>query len=142
MSALISAEIVAGALILLALGTLAFIFLRRRMLAKDLPLMLCAVRRNGKTHWRLGLVRFGSGTLAWFSLVGPSMRAKRTWDRPRLDVGPPRPVREPIAGLPDAVGMRCHHDGEDFELAMMPAAYMAMRSWLESAPPGFNVNVA
>ena len=30
----------------------------------------------------------------------------------------------------------------DYQLAMSPAAYTALRAWLESSPPGFNVNVA
>jgi len=47
-----------------------------------------------------------------------------------------------IAGLPEAVEVTCHYAEDTFQLALSPAAYTAMRSWLESAPPGFNVNVA
>ncbi len=142
MSALVSAEIVAGTLILLAVAALGFIFLRRRVLGKGSLLMLCAMRPPGRDHWRLGLLRFGGSTLRWFTLVGPSMRAQHTWERPRLDLDAPQPVAEPIAGLPDAVAVRCHHGDDDFELALAPDGYTVMRSWLESSPPGFNVNVA
>ncbi len=142
MSPLISAEIVVGTLLLLALATLSFIYFRRRALSKDSPLMLCALRTDAHGHWRLGLLRFGGSSLKWFTLIGPSMRPKRTWQRPHLDLESPQPAREVIAGLPDAVTVECHHGGDDFELALAPSSYTAMRSWLESAPPGFNVNVA
>jgi hypothetical protein len=40
------------------------------------------------------------------------------------------------------VTVECHDGTDVFSLALAPAAYTAMRSWLESSPPGFNVNVA
>lgn len=182
MSPVISAEVVAGTLILAVLLVLTFIFVRRRLLASGAPLMLCALQPHGRTQFRLGLLRFSGSTLEWFSLVGPSMRPARSWQRPRLELEAPRGPAEVVAGLPDALTVRCHYDtsgdrltggsrsraseraaeheadaaeadlpqvegpadrGTDtFELAMAPAAYTAMRSWLESSPPGFNVNVA
>ena len=182
MSPVISAEVVAGTLILAVLLALTFIFVRRRLLASGAPLMLCALQPHGRTQFRLGLLRFSGSTLEWFSLIGPSMRPARSWERPRLELDAPRGPIEVVAGLPDALTVRCHYDtSEDsrtggsrnrvadrapereadgvepgplgaegpgdratdtFELALAPAAYTAMRSWLESSPPGFNVNVA
>ena len=142
MSVLISAEIVAGVLVLLVVLALVYIYVCRRLLSSGAPLMLCALRAPGRSSHKLGLLRFSGGTLEWFTLVGPSPRPARTWERPRLELGPPRPPKAPISGLPEAVSVECHYAGEVFELALAPAAYTAMRSWLESSPPGFNVNVA
>ena len=44
--------------------------------------------------------------------------------------------------LPEAVTVDCRYGTDSFSLALAPSAYTAMRSWLESSPPGFNVNVA
>jgi hypothetical protein len=142
MSLLISAEIVAAVLIVLALTALLYIFVRRRLLSSGAPLMLCALQPHGRSGYRLGLLRYSGSTLEWFTLVGPSPRPARTWERPRLELGPPRQPHAPISGLPEAVTVACRHGEDEFEIALAPAAYTAMRSWLESSPPGFNVNVA
>ncbi len=142
MSPVISAEIVAGALILLAVVALTYIFVRRRLLASGAPLMLCALQLHGRSPYRLGLLRFSGSTLEWFTLIGPSPRPARTWERPRLELGPPGRPATAIAGIPEAVTVEGHYDDDTFSMALAPAAYTAMRSWLESSPPGFNVNVA
>ena len=141
MSPLVTAEIVAGMLVLLAVSVLAFIFIRRRTLAAGRPLMVAAVRHAGHGY-RLGLLRFGGGRLQWFSLVGPSMRPRREWERVRLQLDAPSAPHEVVSGMPDAVEVTCHYAGDTFQLALAPTSYTAVRSWLESAPPGFNVNVA
>ncbi|GAA4719258.1 DUF2550 domain-containing protein [Pedococcus ginsenosidimutans] len=135
-------EIIVGALALLAVLALAYIFVRRRLLSSGAPLMLCALRAQDRSSYRLGLLRFSGGTLEWYTLIGPSPRPVRTWERPRLELGPPQTSQEAIAGLPEAVTVACRYDGDEFRIALAPAAYTAMRSWLESSPPGFNVNVA
>jgi len=80
MSPVVSAEIVAGALILLALFALTYIFVRRRLLASGAPLMLCALQPHGRSQYRLGLLRFSGSSLDWFTLIGPSPRPARTWE--------------------------------------------------------------
>ena len=142
MSLVISAEIVAGVLVLLVVLVLLYIFVRRRLLSSGAPLMLCALQPHGRSQYRLGLLRYSGGTLEWFTLVGPSPRPARVWERPRLELGPPRTPQTPIAGLPEAVTVACRYGADRFDLALAPAAYTALRSWLESSPPGFNVNVA
>jgi hypothetical protein len=143
MAPVISAEIVAGTLIVCALAALTFIFVRRRVLASGAPLMLCALQPQGRSHYRLGLLRLAGSTLEWFTLVGPSLRPSRSWQRASLDLDAPQASTEPVAGLPpEAVTVQCHDGKDSFALALAPSAYTAMRSWLESSPPGFNVNVA
>ena len=63
MSPLVTAEIVAATLVLLALAALAYIFVRRRLLASGSPLMLCALRAHGAHGYRLGLMRFAGASL-------------------------------------------------------------------------------
>lgn len=142
MSPLVTAEIVAGTLVLLAVMGLAFIFVRRRLLAAGSPLMLCALRERGSTGFRLGLARFAGQRLEWFTLIGPSLRPRRAWERCRLELEAPSAPHEVLAGLPDGVTVTCHHGTDSFVLGLAPGSYTAVRSWLESAPPGFNVNVA
>lgn len=142
MSPVVLFEIIVGTLALLAVLALAYIFVRRRLLSSGAPLMLCALQLPGRSSYRLGLLRFSGSTVEWFTLIGPSPRPQRSWDRPRLELGPPEPAEVAVSGLPDAVTAQCHHGGEQFRIALAPPAYTAMRSWLESSPPGFNVNVA
>jgi hypothetical protein len=142
MSPVISAEIVVGTLVLCVIVALTFIFIRRRVLASGAPLLLCALQPRGRSQYRLGLLRLAGSTLEWFTLVGPSLRPSRSWQRARLDLDAPQTSTEPLAGLPEAVTVQCHDGTDTFRLALAPAAYTAMRSWLESSPPGFNVNVA
>ena len=142
MSPLISVEVVVGVLAALVVLALAFIFVRRRLLASGAPLMLCALQPHGRGQFRLGLLRLAGSTLEWFTVTGPSLRPSRSWERARLELESPHLSESPIAGLPESVEVRCHYGTESFALALAPAAYTAMRSWLESSPPGFNVNVA
>ena len=142
MSPVVSAEIVAGALILLALFALTYIFVRRRLLSSGAPLMLCALQPHGRSQYRLGLLRF-SGQLAGVVHPDRALAARRPHlGAPRLELGPPNQPETTIAGLPEAVTVDCHYGSDTFALALAPAGYTAMRSWLESSPPGFNVNVA
>jgi hypothetical protein len=143
MSPLTTAEAVVTALLVLLAAGLLFVYIRRRAIAGGKPLMLCALLVPGAARWRLGLLRFGPGTLDWFSVAGPSLRPVRTWQRPLLDLGAPEPIRQVVPGLPDtAVAVPARYSGQTFGLALAPSAYTAMRSWLESAPPGFNAHVA
>jgi hypothetical protein len=142
MSPVVSAEIVAGTLVLLALCALAQVYLRRRVIAAGSPLMLCAVRGHGAHQYRLGLLRFADSRLDWFTLLGFGVRPQRSWQRARLDIGAPSAPHDVLPGLPSAVEVECRYGTDTFSVALTPAAYTAVRSWAESAPPGYNVNVA
>lgn len=143
-SVLVSTEIVIGTLLVVALAVLATTYLRRRYIAKGLPLTLCGVRHRETDRWRLGLIRFGDNALEWYSLGGVSVRPKHRWLRQRLLLDVPEPLTggDAIAVLPDASRVPCSDGDSDFELALQGPAYTALRSWQEAAPPGYNVNVA
>ena len=142
MSPVVSAEIVAGALILLARPG-ADLHLRPPAAAR-LRSAAHALRAPAPRSVPVppGAAAFSGSTLEWFTLIGPSPAP-----RPHLGAAAarPRPAQvagDRIAGLPEAVTVDCHYGTDTFALALAPSAYTAMRSWLESSPPGFNVNVA
>lgn len=142
MSMLSSAEAVIGMLVALVVLAFCFVYARRRRIASGGPLMVCALRTPTEPRWRLGLLRLTGSNLDWFSVVGPSIRPEFSWLRDELDFAAPGPVRETIPGLPDPVAVTGTAAGAALELAMPPSGGTALRAWLESSPPGHNVNVA
>ncbi|GAA5027817.1 DUF2550 domain-containing protein [Terrabacter aeriphilus] len=141
---LVSTEIVIGTLIVVAVVVLATTYLRRRYIAKGLPLTLCGLRAAGTDRWRLGLIRFGDNALEWYTLGGVSVRPRHRWLRQRLLLEAPERLEgsDSIPLLPDASRVPCSDGETRFELALQGPAYTALRSWQEAAPPGYNVNVA
>lgn len=144
LTALVSIEIVVGSLLVLVALVLATTFLRRRYIARGLPLTLCGLREAPGGRWRLGHIRFGDNALEWYSLGGVSLRPRHCWDRQSLMLNVPKNLAagDAIAVLPDARGVSASDGNDDFELALQNPAYTALRSWQEAAPPGYNVNVA
>lgn len=143
-TALVSAEIVVGLPILLALVALTATYARRRTIARSRLLVLCGWRADRNASWRLGLMRLGSTRLDWFTLLGLSTRPRHRWDRVRLQLEAPMESRrsDRIDLIPDAAPVRCTYGEGQFELALPQSAYTALRSWSEAAPPGSTANVA
>ena len=143
-SALVSTEIVVGTLLVIVAAVLAVTYLRRRYIAGGLPLTLCGLRDNSGDRWRVGLLRLGDGALEWYSLGGLSLRARRRWQRQTLLLEAPTVLGrgDSPSLLPGASGVACTDGEQAFQLALQRPDYMAVRSWQEAAPPGYNVNVA
>ena len=143
-TALFSTEIVIGTLLVVAVVVLATTFLRRRYIAKGLPLTLCGLRRSDTDRWRLGLIRFGDNALEWYTLGGVSLRPRGRWLRQRLLLDAPELLQgaDSIPLLPGASRVPCSDGDKRFQLALQGPAYTALRSWQEASPPGYNVNVA
>ncbi|MCE1179944.1 MAG: DUF2550 domain-containing protein [Micrococcales bacterium] len=145
MSPIVATEVAVGAVILLAVLVVAFVFVRRRAIQSGHILVLCAVRTPARPRWRLGYLRFGKSTLGWFSVAGPSLRPVREWPRSVVELSAPQPLEEPVPGLADtAVRVAVDAPGAPagIELALSLNAYTALRSWTESQPPGRNIYVA
>ncbi len=142
--ALVSVEIVVGVLVGVVCVALAGVFIRRRVIAGGTLLTLCGLRPAEGGRWRLGLARFGSSRLEWFTLVGLTLRPRHSWDRGGLDLDAPLTLEglDRIDLLPEAVGVRCSYGDARFDLAVQPPAYTALRSWLEAAPPGSGADLA
>ena len=122
---------------------LVLLWLRRRSLAAHGPVCPCALRLPGSPRWRLGLLRLRSESLEWFRVSGLSTNASYSWDREGLEISTPQSGETvSIPGLDGALLVTLSgRDGVLARLAVEPKIYPAIRSWLESAPPGHNVNV-
>ena len=143
MDALVVSEIVLALVVLVVVGALTFVWARRRFISGDgRPVMLCALRDESGSRWRLGLARLGAERFEWFSIVGPSLRPEVSWLRGEVRLGSPQPTPDVIPGLAEPVAVTGSAAGRTHEFAFVPAAYTAVRAWLESSPPGYNVNVA
>ncbi|MGB8384764.1 MAG: DUF2550 domain-containing protein [Dermatophilaceae bacterium] len=134
---LVSVELAVGILLGLGLGFIALVFLRRRTIARGRVLTMCGLRQ-ASTGWRMGLVRYGVGQLEWYALGGLTIRPKYRWEQRVLELGSPAPASlgEGLDVLSDPVAVTCRYQGSTFQLALSEAAYTALRSWLEAAPPG------
>jgi hypothetical protein len=144
-TALLSAEIAVGVLLLILATFLTATYTRRRVISRGAILFVpCGWRANRRNRWRLGHLKIGNTRLEWYSLLGISTRPKRGWDRVGVDLEAPRPRRRSdlIDFMPDAVPVPCSDHGHRFELGLSPGAYTALRSWAEAAPPGSAANVA
>lgn len=142
-SPFVAGGFVLGVLCAVVAGALLFVWARRRFIAGDgRPVMLCARRVGEDGRWRLGLARLGQDRFEWFSIVGPSFRPEVSWVRGALEFSAPVPLADPIPGLDEPVSVTGSGGGASCEFAFVPAAYTAVRAWVESSPPGFNVNVA
>jgi hypothetical protein len=141
----LTSEVIVGGCLFIAVIVLGAIFIRRRLIARGKPLIVCAVRETGADRWRLGLVRYGPTGLEWFKLAGISLRPARAWERTELQFGAGRLLEageRPEVLIAGAVKVDCTYRDARFEIALAQAQYTALRSWLEASPPGRNVNVA
>jgi hypothetical protein len=137
---------VAGACALLLLVSLVVIVLRRRKLSGRLGTFDCSLRHPeaGRRRWALGVARYEVDRLDWYRTFSFSPRPSCTFARGALDVLDRRDPAgaEVLAVQPGAMVVQCRVEREPLELAMSTDAYTGFASWLESAPPGQNVNVA
>jgi hypothetical protein len=142
---LLTGEVLVGGALFIVIAVLGAVFTRRRLIARGNPLTVCALREPGDRRWRFGLARYGPTGLEWFTLAGLSLRPARHWERTLLDIGAGQPLaagERPEILITAAMKADCHYRQTRFEIALARAPYTALRSWLEAAPPGHNVNVA
>ena len=142
---LLPLEILGGLLALLVLALL-LVIVRRRTLVRRVGTFDCSVRLvgRGRRHWTLGIARYEVDRIDWYRMFAFSVRPSCSYARGALDVvGRREPAgAEAVAVQPGAIVVECRHRGEDLEMAMSPDAYTGFASWLESAPPVQNTNVA
>lgn len=131
-----------GACLLMALGLLAF----HRFGSSAAGTVPCCYRAQGEQTWREGSLRYDGDRLDHFGPGGLSLRPEHQWLRTRLDLGSARVAGEgECTVLPEgyaAMTVSCRYGDEQFELSLGHEHYTALRSWLESVPPGYNANVA
>jgi len=107
----------------------------------------CCYRMSADQDWRRGTLRYDQDDrLDHYGPGGLSLRPEHRWLRSRLDLGIARPMPvEDCPALPRGTpptGVSCRYGEDTFELALGHEHYTALRSWLESVPPGWNANVA
>ncbi len=143
-TALTLVEIALVGLLVVITFLLGLFFARRQAISRHRSLFVCGWRPTGADEFVAGMASLDGGTLTWFRLNGLSWRPSRTWERSELDLSGATRISVPelAAILPDALGVTCHSGAQSFELAVPEACYAALRSWVESIPPGHNVNVA
>ena len=139
-----------GGLVLIALAVLAaallvavgwFVFARFSARPHAFP---CAYRQDESSAWSRGLLCYDAGRLDHFGGGGPRRSPSDRWQRSVLELGMARsedPAQVPWLD-PPVIAVPCDYAGERFELALGLKHYTALRSWLESVPPGWNANVA
>lgn len=146
-------ELVVPLLLLTALAAgivlvVAAFVLRRFLLTRELGTFDCSLRRGGSGRsagrWIVGVARYESDRLDWFRTFTISPRPGRSLYRNRLAILDRREPQGPevYSVLQGSVIVRCTYDTSVLELAMSDLAYSGFSTWLESAPPGQNINVA
>ncbi len=134
-----------AALLLMGVGLLAFSRVAGSGAGRG-RLIPCCYRRAADQDWCRGSLRYDQGRLDHFGPSGFSMRPDHQWLRSRLDLGIARTISsQDCPALPRGVAataVTCRYGDDSFELALGRQHYTALRSWLESVPPGWNANVA
>ncbi len=136
---LLIALAVLAALLVLGLGL--FLFARYGTSSHSFP---CAYRADDSADWARGHLTYDTGRLDHYGRGGPFRGPLHRWQRSGLELGIARSQDSAaFPWLPSPVlAVPCEYGDNRFELALGLEHYTALRSWLESVPPGWNVNVA
>jgi hypothetical protein len=132
---------IAGALLLLAVGYMLALVVRRRLISRHGGTFELSHRlqtdRPGH-GWVLGVGRYSGERLEWFRIFTLTPRPKRAWLRDDLTYDGRREAlgAEQASLYPDHVVITCQGRTGDVELAMSEASLTGFQSWLEARPPG------
>ena len=135
------------ALLLLAVALVVVVLVRRRVLTRGLGTFEASLRHETILHrgrWSHGIARYGDDRLDWFGVFAVRLRPAESLVRHRLVIIEQRlpDANESHSVLPGWVIVRCGYGPSIVELAMSEGACNGLAAWLESAPPGQNINVA
>jgi len=103
-------------------------------------------RATDRQSWSVGTLVYHADRLV-YRRPGPWARSRALhWDRADLEIGigsgiDGQDVSSRLRGV-DMVSVPCRYGEQTFELAVSPARYTALRSWVEAGPPGWNAGVA
>lgn len=141
---LIAARVVISVLALALVVAVAVTVARRRALARDADLVVCAMRDPGGAHVRPGILRLTRAELEWYTRFGVTARAAYRWPRRGVDLGPPLSLgaeaRTGLGHVPavqvDLTARSSRGGAEQRAQLVLPGcAYTAVRAWAEAAPP-------
>lgn len=140
-------EFLAVALVILALA-LAFIPMRRHLIRRAGGAFDCAVRftpippLGDASGWSFAVGRYRELTVELYRVFSYSPRPRTSLARRGFDVVGRREAvgEETRTLLPGWSVLECSAEGEAVELAMSPESMMAFLTWVEAAPPGWNIS--
>ncbi len=118
--------------VLALLGGL-WLFLRVRGLSRVVGSFDCAFRAAESHEWASGVAVYGVDRIDWYRMVSLRVGPEARWQRAELVIDPRRRALPGSAW--GAVEVTCRVRGEEFHLALEPAALAGLTSWLESSPP-------
>ena len=119
--------------------------MRRRWLVRSGGTFDISINRrmsHGPAGWTIGVGRYLQNHLEWFRVFSLSPRASYRFERGSLHVhGRRQPEGKEVFALHTGhVVVGCESELGVEQLALSPHALTALRSWLESSPPGQGVN--
>lgn len=145
-SVLLYAAAIGGAVLLL-LVALGWLYASPgTSLRKGVPRIPAGLRVAERDRWSVGTLVYQDDRLV-YRRPGPWGRSRALrWDRFDLEVGigswiDGQDVSNRLRGV-EMVTVPCRYGEQTFELAVSPARYTALRSWVEAGPPGWNAGVA
>ena len=143
MTPIVAVELVLAVAVALLVACIVYVWLRRRYISGGKPLMLCAVSTGdtaaGGWAWHASRGIDSTGSRSSVPPCVPDTRGSVTTSTSEHPTGWPSRSRD---SRPDAVCVRGQSRSDDYELASARRHTPSLRAWLESSPPGFNVNVA
>ncbi len=136
-------EMVLGVALVLVVVFVALTTLRRRLIASDTALSLCAVRVVPSPRWRTGMLQLTSTALEWYPILGLTARAGHRWPRVALEVSSAEAPGEDVPLSLVGVGSirrvrffsRADGDAAHIEVLLDVDVYTSLRAWIEAAPP-------
>ncbi|HKJ12477.1 MAG TPA: DUF2550 family protein [Ornithinimicrobium sp.] len=147
MSSVLLYVVAIGVAVLLLLGTWGWTAVSstgtRRSGARRFP---AGLRAEDHDRWTMGMLVYQDDRLL-YRRPGPLGRSRALrWDRFDLEVGigswiDGQDISQRLRGV-EMVTVPCRYGEQTFELAVSPARYTALRSWVEAGPPGWNAGVA
>lgn len=108
-----------------------YINVRARRLGNQVGSFRCWSRPDSQAGWTSGIAHYGVETLSWYRLVAFSR--KPVFVLPRRDLDISAPLSRAVDG--SIVEVRVKGGGQRWELAIAPATYSGLVSWVESGPP-------
>ena len=137
-------ELTLVVLVLLPLLFIACVLIRRAIIAHGAGISVCALRTEGSSRWRSGMVALSPTALEWYRFVGVTTSPSHRWERPTVELGRAAPIDgDPpwlLAGLPSLTFVPCEAEpvtgvSRQFAVIVQAESYKALRSWSESSPP-------
>jgi hypothetical protein len=134
----LDSAVLVGIVVVLAVGALVALGLRRRGITRHAGTFECCVRTVGRSRFTLGMARYGGDRLEvfrWFSL---NYRPAAVFERSLIvETGRRRPIGREVMllGVDGTVVLEFSYDGRPAALALGQSALTGFLAWIEASPP-------